>query len=108
MRDARTGRALIGAAPALQLTGVAFDGLRDGLLRPGVEPTTLAETPLHLSTVHVSLYLGALSVLITTRSALVERRRRPAIVFTEKTARAVGARYLPPGPRARVPEALEL
>jgi hypothetical protein len=73
MRDTQTARAWIWAALALQLAGLAFDGLWHGLLRPGVEPTTFAEMLVHLGTVHLPLYLGVLSVLITTGLALVER-----------------------------------
>jgi len=53
-----------------------------GLLSPSVEPTTFAEMVLHLGTVHLPLYIGVLSVLITTGWALLEERRsRCAIAF---------------------------
>ncbi len=81
MRDARTARAWIAAALALQLAGLAFDGLWHGLLSPGVEPKTFTEMLGHLGTVHLLLYLGVLSVLITTAWALVERRSGSAIAF---------------------------
>ena len=82
MRDARTARAWIWAALALQLAGLAFDGLWHGLLNPGVEPTTFPEMLRHLATVHLPLYLGVLSVFVTTGWALVERRNGSTIAFT--------------------------
>jgi hypothetical protein len=81
MRDARTARAWIWAALGLQLVGFAFDAVWHGLLSPGVEPTTFTEMLVHLGTVHLPLYLGVLSVLITTGWALVERRSGSAIAF---------------------------
>jgi len=81
MREARNARAWIWAALALQVAGLAFDGLWHGLLRPGVEPTTFIEMLIHLGTVHLPLYLGVLSVLITTGWAFIERRRGSLIAF---------------------------
>src|SRR3989442_5934945 len=81
MRDARTARAGIWAALALQLAGLAFDGVWHGLLSPGVEPATFAEMLVHLGTVHAPLYLGVLSVLITTGWALVEHRSGSAVAL---------------------------
>jgi hypothetical protein len=81
MRDARTARAWIWAAVALDVAGLAFDGVWHGLLSPGVEPTTFAEMLVHLGTVHLPLYLGVLSMLITTGWALVERRKESAVAF---------------------------
>jgi hypothetical protein len=81
MRDARTARAWSWAALALQLVGFVFDGLWHGLLSPDVEPTTFPDMLVHLVTVHLPLYLGVLSVLLTTGWALVERRSGSAIAF---------------------------
>jgi hypothetical protein len=81
MREARTARAWIWAALALQFAGLAFDGVWHGLLRPGIEPTTFTEMLVHLGTVHLPLYLGVLGVLITTGWALVERRSGSPIAF---------------------------
>src|SRR5438128_2649150 len=81
MRDARTGRGWIWAALALQVVGLAFDGLWHGLISPGVEPTTFAEVIVHLGTVHLLVYLGVLSVVITTGWAFVKRRSGSAVAF---------------------------
>jgi hypothetical protein len=78
MRDARTARAWILAALALQLAGLVFDGVWHGLLHPGVEPTTFGDMVVHLATVHVLIYLGVLCALVTTGWALLERRRGSA------------------------------
>src|SRR2546425_9309518 len=74
MRAARIVRGWIWAALALQAVGLAFDGVWHGLIRPGVEPTTFAEMIVHLGTVHLPLYLGVLSVVISSGWAFVERR----------------------------------
>src|SRR2546422_5427638 len=74
MPGVRTARRWIWAALALQAVGFAFDGVWHGLISPGVEPTTFTEMIVHLGTVHLLLYLGVLSVVITTGWALVERR----------------------------------
>src|SRR2546427_9394755 len=81
MRDARIARGWIWAALALQAVGLAFDGVWHGLIRPGVEPTTFAEMIVHLGTVHLPLYLGVLSVVITSGWAFVERRSGSAVRF---------------------------
>lgn len=79
MRNARTARAWIWAALALQLAGLAFDGLWHALFRP--EPTTFGDMLVHLGSVHAPLYLGVLAVLVTTGWALAERRRGAAVAF---------------------------
>jgi hypothetical protein len=81
MRNARTARVWIWTALALQLAGIVWDGVWHGLLRPGVEPATFPEMLAHLGTVHLVLYVGVLSVLITTGWSLVERRRGAALAF---------------------------
>jgi hypothetical protein len=63
-------------AIALQVTGLAFDAVWHGLLRPDFEATTVEEMAFHLATVHLPLYLGVLAVLATTTWALVERTNR--------------------------------
>src|SRR5207249_10850862 len=79
MRDARIARGWIWAALALQAVGLAFDGVWCGVIRPGVEPTTFAEMIVHLGTVHLSFYLGVLSVGITSGWVFVERRSGSAV-----------------------------
>src|SRR2546430_12780488 len=81
MRAAQIVRGWIWAALALQAVGLAFDGVWHGLIRPGVEPTTFAEMIVHLGTVHLPLYLGVLSVVITSGWAFVERRSGSAVAF---------------------------
>src|SRR2546425_7350215 len=81
MRAARIVRGWIWAALALQAVGLAFDGVWHGLIRPGVEPTTFAEMIVHLGTVHLPLYLGVLSVVITSGWAFVERRSGSAVAL---------------------------
>src|SRR3989442_2749247 len=81
MPGVRTARRWIWAALALQAVGFAFDGVWHGLISPGVEPTTFTEMIVHLGTVHLLLYLGVLSVVITTGWALVERRSGSAGAF---------------------------
>jgi len=81
MQGVRTARGWIWAALALQALGLAFDGVWHGLISPGVEPTTFTEMIVHLGTVHLLLYLGVLSVVITTGWALVERRSGSAVAF---------------------------
>src|SRR3989454_12656749 len=81
MQGVRTARGWIWAALALQALGLAFDGVWHGLISPGVEPTTFTEMIVHLGTVHLLLYLGVLSVVITTGWALVERRSGSAVAL---------------------------
>ncbi len=81
MRDARTASASIKAALTLQFAGFVFDGVWHGVLSPGVEPTTFSDMLVHLGTVHLPLYLGVLSVLITTGWALAERRSGATAAF---------------------------
>jgi hypothetical protein len=72
MQD-HTIRRWIWIAIIIQLVGYVVDVLWHGVLRPGVEPTTVGEMTHHLLTVHLPLYLGALSVLVVTGVALVRR-----------------------------------
>jgi len=62
----------------LQFFGYVFDAIWHGLLSPGVEPTTAGEMVRHLGTVHLPLYIGAASVLVSTSRALVRQARRSA------------------------------
>jgi hypothetical protein len=66
----------VGAALAVQLTGLAYDAMWHGLLNPGFEPQTVGEMVNHLITVHLLLYIGVLSVLVTTAWVLIDQIRR--------------------------------
>jgi hypothetical protein len=63
----------------LQLLGYVFDAAWHGLLNPGTEPQTFGEMVWHLGTVHLLLYVGAASVLVSTSAALVRRPGRGPI-----------------------------
>lgn len=69
----------IWAALAVQLGGLAFDAIWHGLLNPDFEATTVEEMVRHLTTVHLPLYIGVLSVLVATAWALVAQIRRSKI-----------------------------
>ena len=71
-------RAWIWASLALQFVGYVIDVVWHGLLQPGVEPTTVDEMARHLGTVHLALYIGAVSVLISTARAFL-RRHGPTV-----------------------------
>jgi hypothetical protein len=71
-------RAWVWGSLGLQFLGYVFDGIWHGLLNPGVEPTTVGEMGRHLGTVHLPLYVGAVSVLVSTSTALVRQIRRSA------------------------------
>jgi hypothetical protein len=93
MRDARTARAWIRAALALQLAGLAFDGLWHGLLRPGVEPATFAEMLVHLASVHLPLYLGvAIHLRLSTQGGPLAEGVAVVGFFVAVTAVWVGGR----------------
>jgi hypothetical protein len=74
MRD-QPVRTWIWVAVIVQFVGYVFDALWHGLLRPGVEPATVSEMARHLATVHLPLYLGAVSVLVVTGAALLRQIR---------------------------------
>jgi hypothetical protein len=63
-------------ALALQLIGYVVDVLWHALLGPAAEPTTRSEMVRHLATVHLPLYIGAVTVLVSTLVELVRRRAR--------------------------------
>jgi hypothetical protein len=77
MQD-RSARTWIWASLILQFVGYALDATWHGLLSPGVEPQTASEMARHLSTVHLPLYIGAASVLVSTSRALLRQVRRSA------------------------------
>jgi predicted membrane protein len=72
----RLARTWIWASLILQFFGYVFDAVWHGLLKPGGEPTTMEDMVRHLSTVHLPLYVGAASVLISTSRALLRQMRR--------------------------------
>src|SRR6266567_2749042 len=87
----RSARTWIWMSLILQFFGYVFDAIWHGLLSPGVEPTTAGEMVRHLGTVHLPLYIGAASVLVSTSRALVRQARRSAsgIAMTVAFAGAV-------------------
>src|SRR5919198_3681331 len=78
MMDNRSARTWVWASLILQALGYVFDAVWHGLLHPGVEPTTMGDMVRHLATVHLPLYLGAVSVLVSTSRALLRQVRRSA------------------------------
>jgi len=79
MMEDRSARRWIWVSLILQALGYVFDAVWHGLLRPGVEPTTVGDMVRHLSTVHLPLYLGTVSVLVSTSRALLRQIKRAAI-----------------------------
>ena len=74
----RSARRWVWVSLILQALGYVFDAIWHGLLHPGVEPTTMGEMVRHLGTVHLPLYIGAASVLVSTSRALLRQIRRSA------------------------------
>jgi hypothetical protein len=66
----------IWVALAVQLGGLAYDAVWHGLLHPEFEAKTVDEMVNHLTTVHLLIYIGVLSVLVTTAWALSDQIRR--------------------------------
>lgn len=89
MQD-RSARTWVWASLALQFLGYVLDVAWHGLVRPGVEPATVSDMAHHLATVHLPLYAGALSVLVSTWRALRRRiGRSPAIALRVALAGAL-------------------
>ena len=82
----RSARRWVWVSLILQALGYVFDAIWHGLLRPGVEPTTVGDMVRHLGTVHLPLYLGAASVLVSTSRALLRQIRRSATGIALPTA----------------------
>ena len=76
--DNRSARTWVWASLILQALGYVFDAVWHGWLHPRVEPTTVGDMVYHLGTVHLPLYLGAVSVLVSTSRALLRQVRRSA------------------------------
>jgi hypothetical protein len=79
MRRPHTARRWVWAAVALQVIGLVYDAAWHGLLHPGAEPQTRREMAIHLATVHLPLYVGVLSVFVTTLWAIVEQMQRSRV-----------------------------
>ena len=82
----RSARTWVWASLILQAFGYGFDAVWHGLLHPGVEPTTMGAMVRHLGTVHLPLYIGAVSVLVSTSRALLRQIRRSATGIALPTA----------------------
>jgi hypothetical protein len=67
----------------LQFLGYVLDAVWHGLLHPGVEPATVAEMVRHLGTVHLPLYVGAVSAAVSTSWALSSeiKQSRPGLAL---------------------------
>jgi hypothetical protein len=79
VRDSRSTRKWIWLAVLVQVAGLAFDAVWHGLIEPGFEAVTFAEMARHLATVHLPIYIGAVSVLVSIVWALVADARRSAV-----------------------------
>jgi len=86
-----SARTWIWISLVVQFLGYLIDVVWHGLLRPGVEPTTVGEMVRHLITVHLPLYIGALSLVVSTSRALLEQitRSRPGLALPIAFAGAV-------------------
>ena len=85
MRHRSGPRIWIWAALSVQLLGLAFDAVWYGLLNLDFEAVIVDQMVRHLSTVHLPLYIGVLSVLVSTDrvgahrwNETIKDRRRPA------------------------------
>ena len=74
--DRSSPRTWVWAALVLQLFGLALDAVWHGLINPNFEAVTAEQMVAHLSTVHLPIYIGVLSVLISTTWALVDQMRQ--------------------------------
>jgi hypothetical protein len=75
-------RRWIWASVIVQFLGYVLDAVWHGLLNSGVELTTVGEMARHLGTVHLPLYIGATSVLVSTSRALLRQMRRSSTGVT--------------------------
>jgi predicted membrane protein len=90
MKD-RSARRWVWVSLILQDLGYVFDAIWHGLLHPGVEPTSMSDMVRHLGTVHLPLYIGAASVLVSTSRALLRYiwRSAPGLALPIAVAGAV-------------------
>jgi cytochrome bd-type quinol oxidase subunit 2 len=79
MRRPSTPLTWICVALTVQLLGLVFDAVWHGLLHPNFEALTVSQMITHLSTVHLPIYIGVVSVLLSTTWALVDQMRRSKI-----------------------------
>jgi hypothetical protein len=75
MSHRRTPRTFIWVALGIQFAGLLFDYAWHGL-NPDFKAVTVREMSTHLSTVHLPIYIGVLSVLVTTTWALIGQMRQ--------------------------------
>ena len=87
----------------MQLAGFVYDAIWHGLLHPGVEPQSRGDMIVHLTAVHLPLYLGVLAVLLTTvwtfaEAMLQQRAQRcpPSCQPSRDRGAFGGKRYGPP------------
>lgn len=71
----RSIRTWIWVSLAAQAFGYVVDAVWHGWISPGVEPATVEEMVRHLATVHLPLYVGAVSVLASTEVAVLRLGR---------------------------------
>ena len=71
-----TPRAWIWISACIQFSGLAFDATWHGLVNPGFEAVTVSQMVRHLASVHLLLYVGVVSVLLSTGWALLDQLRR--------------------------------
>jgi hypothetical protein len=64
--SSRSPRAWTWAAVIVQCAGLVFDVIWHGFLNPGFSPVTVPEMVRHLTTVHLPIYIGVLSVFMAT------------------------------------------
>jgi hypothetical protein len=69
-------QAWVWRAACLQLSGLLYDAVWHGVLHPDFEGETVVEMVHHLATVHLLLYVGVVSVLVTTGWVLLGQLRR--------------------------------
>jgi hypothetical protein len=91
----RSPHTWIWASIVLQAVGYAIDVVWHGLLNPGVEPATVRDMARHLGTVHLPLYIGAASVLVSTGLALLRQLRRRRMAAALCCLPSLGRCYLP-------------
>src|SRR5262245_41466591 len=76
LRRRITPRVWIAISACIQLSGLALDATWHGLLNPEFEAATLSQMVRHLASVHLLLYIGVVSVLLSTGWALLDQIRR--------------------------------